>query len=270
MNTPSAFQLSIKMKEFIEKTRPNKPIFPWIAFEITYCPFIIKYWDLTLQELDNSKIMYLIDTGILEDGLKYRYINTLFDDLIFIKINGFDKFAENMLLRISNPTWITDLYIFADIYLKKKITTMENNPITVNNINIEGDNEFNMYDGKYLYGRMKDFIERNKDSAPLFPWVSLAIIYCYILYKYASLTIEELEETKYNCILDIALNPNGKSLVYIQTLFDDFILIRKTSFENFEGVMMYRIMYPEWDSSWMYDFYIFAEIYRERNIFSKK
>jgi hypothetical protein len=275
----SASLISIQMKEFIEKNHPKKPIFPWSALEITYCPFIIKYGDFTLQELDNTKILCLIDIGILEEGLKYRYINTLFDDLIFIRVNGFDKFADNMLLRISNPTWITDLYTFANIYVKKKITTMGQNAIPTENsninidstaINIKCEKEANMYDGKYLYRRMKDFIERNKDSAPLFPWVSLAIIYCHMLYKYASLTIDELEETKYNCILDIALYPNGKSLVYIKTLFDDFILIRKTSFENFEGVMMHRIMYPEWDSSWMYDFYIFAEIYRQKNIFSKK
>jgi hypothetical protein len=263
---------SIQIKEFIKKNKDKAPLFPWFAFDIVYSIFLTKFIENTVEEIENAKIAYLMDNGIMDNGLKYRYLSIIFDDILIIRKIGLDNFEQVILTKIVDPVWISDLYTFAEIYRQQLIAFLPQSQ-TLTNINSKDNSEElakididqNMFDGKYLYTRMKKFIENNETKAPLFPWVALALVYCHFLYKYGGQTIEELEETRYNCILDICLLRNATQLVYVHTMFDDFILIRKTSFENFESIIMYRILYPEWNNTWLYDLYIFAELYRKQN-----
>lgn len=260
-------QIVSKITAFIQTQTPNAQLFPWVALNIAYCPFMHRNAHLTLPELEQAKINRMMEIGNMENGIRYRFLHTLYNDLYVIKVKGFDVWETEMLERIKNPKWISDMYMLAEsfrIEVVKPLSQMTE-PLTTQLLLAPQPGD--MFNSKYLYGLMKNFIENNKHRAPLFPWLALGIVYCYFLYKYGHQTLEQLEESQFECLLYISTLNTNTSLnnVYVVTMFEDLKLIRRTGFQNFESVLLARITQPEWDSSWLYDLYTFAEVYCKTN-----
>ena len=118
-----------------------------------------------------------------------------------------------------------------------------------------------------MYYKLKEFVQKYKPEYPMFPWLALFIAYSTFFKKYGNLHMSEIDNVMISVFIEIGLMPDGEGLknVYIHTLFNDLILIHKTSFDNFLAVLLARIAVPLWDRSWINDLYVYAETYRVKH-----